>query len=180
MESKRRCQCCSPSICCGMPIEKGCFIFSIINAIICSLGSLASLGFLILILYLWCNPEALSDVVVDWTYIGVSVGSCIGSGIALFFAILLCYGLRKNKKRYIMTYLIYGMVSVTLGAIGTVVFIWLEWGQLYVVLYAMIPLGVCVIYSAMLLLVYQTYVVLSERTPVTGTGHTRLLNTEEF
>ncbi|XP_063364765.1 uncharacterized protein LOC134653358 [Cydia amplana] len=165
-------------MCCGMPIEKGCLIFSIVNTIICSLGAFASLGSLIFILFLWCNPTVLSEVVVDWTYIGISVAGCVGSAIALTFAIALCHGLRKNKKRYIMAYLIYGMVSVTLGAIGIVVFIWLMWGQLYIVLYAMIPLGVCVIYSAMLLLVYETYVVLSERAPVTG--HTRLLTTDDF
>ncbi|XP_063538331.1 uncharacterized protein LOC134747654 [Cydia strobilella] len=178
MQSKRPCHCCASTMCCGMPIEKGCFIFSIVNIIICSLGSLASLGSLILILFLWCNLMVLSDVVVDWTYIGISVAGCFGSAIALTFAVALCNGLRKNNKRYIMAYLIYGMVSVTLGAIGTVVFIWLVWGQLYIVLYAMIPLGVCVIYSVMLLLVYRTYVVLSERAPVTG--HSRLLNTDEF
>ncbi|XP_063385429.1 uncharacterized protein LOC134671493 [Cydia fagiglandana] len=164
-------------MCCGMPMEKGCFIFSVVNLVICSLGALASLGSLVFILVLWCNPSVLSEVVVDWTYIGISVACCVGSIIALTFAVALCHGLRKNKKRYIMAYLIYGMISVALSAIGTVVFMWLMWGQLYVVLYAMVPLGVCVIYSVTLLLVYQTYVVLSERAPVTA--HTRLLTTDD-
>ncbi|XP_061717679.1 uncharacterized protein LOC133525440 [Cydia pomonella] len=178
MESKRPRYCCSSTMCCRMPIEKGCFIFSIVNIVICTLGSLASLGSLIFILFLWCNPMVLSEVVVDWKYIGLSVACCVGSAIALTFAIALCHGLRQNKKRYIMAYLIYGMISVTLGAIGNVVFIWLAWGHLYIVLYAMIPLAVWVIYSVMLLLVYQTYAVLSERAPVTG--HTRLLNADDF
>lgn len=166
-------------MCCGIPVEKGCFVFSTINVVICGLGFASCLGFFLYLLHTWSevqfhNP---SDMVVYWVFTGIISACCIGAAIALIFAILLCVGLRKNNTCYVMAYLIYGIITVILSVMCTLAFIWTEWYRIHFVMYAMIPLGVCVLYSLMLLLVYQTYVVLSERAPITK--HGRLLNTDD-
>ncbi|XP_063364763.1 uncharacterized protein LOC134653356 [Cydia amplana] len=176
MESNR--SCCSPSACCGAPVEKGCFVFAIINAILCLIASLGSLAFLILSLYEWFSEaRGPNDMVLVYLFTGMAAGCCVGSAIALTFAIVLVVGIRRGNKGYVMAYMWYGIVVVVLSVLGCLGFIGLEWGETELMMYALIPLGICVLYSLMLILVYQTYVVFSKSNPAT---HARLLNTYDF
>ncbi|XP_061717647.1 uncharacterized protein LOC133525416 [Cydia pomonella] len=177
MESKQ--PSCSSSVCCGAPVEKGCFVFAIINAVICLAASLGSLAYLILALYTWFDGESRSssDMVLVYLFTGIAVGCCVGSAIALTFAIVLVVGIRRGNKGYVMAYLRYGVAVVVLSVLGCLGFIGLEWGETQLMMYTLIPLGVCVVYSLMLIPVYQTYVVFSKSAPAT---HARLINSYDI
>ncbi|XP_047997935.1 uncharacterized protein LOC125235421 [Leguminivora glycinivorella] len=176
MESKR--SCCSSSMCCGAPVEKGCLVFAIINAVLCVAASAGSLIFLIYILYTWFSESrGPSDMFLVYLFTGIAVGCCVASALALTFAVVLVMGLRSGNKGYVMAYLGYGVVVVVLSVLGCLGFIALEWGETQPMLYTLIPLGVSFLYSLLLLLVYQTYTVFSKSTPA---NHARLLNTYDL
>ncbi|XP_063385431.1 uncharacterized protein LOC134671494 [Cydia fagiglandana] len=177
MESEQ--SCCSSSVCCGAPVQKGCFVFAIINTILCLALSLGSLAFLIFALYAWFDGESRgpNDMVLVYLFTGMAVGCCVGSALALTFAVVLVVGIRRGNKGYVMAYLRYGIAVVVLSVLGCLGFIGLEWGETDLMKYALIPLAVCVLYSLMLIPVYQTYVVFSKSAPAT---HARLLNTYDF
>ncbi|XP_061717648.1 uncharacterized protein LOC133525417 [Cydia pomonella] len=177
MESKQPSS--ASSVSCGGPVVKGCFVFAIINAVICVAASLGSLAFLIFILYTWFDGESRgpNDMVLVYLFTGIAVGCCVGSALALTFAVVLVVGIRRGNKGYVMAYLRYGVAVVVLSVLGCLGFIGLEWGETQLMMYTLIPLGVCVIYSLMLIPVYQTYVVFSKSAPAT---HARLLNTYDI
>ncbi|XP_061718435.1 uncharacterized protein LOC133525995 [Cydia pomonella] len=175
MESNR--SCCSSSVCCGAPVEKGCFVFSIINAIICMAASIGCLVFLIFNISIYFDGESRgSDLVLVHMLVGIALGSCVASALPLTFAILLVVGIRRRNKSYVLAYLRFGITVLVLSVLACLVMIGVQWGEI-VMMYTLIPLGLCVIYSLILVLVYQTYRVFSERTPAT---HTKLLNTNDF
>ncbi|XP_063538333.1 uncharacterized protein LOC134747656 [Cydia strobilella] len=175
MESKRSC---SSTVCCGAPVEKGCFVFAIINTVLCLAASLGSLAFLIFILYEWfSDSRGSNDMVLVYLFTGMAAGCCVGSSLALTFAVVLVVGIRRGNKDYVMAYLRYGIAVVVLSVLGCLAFIGLEWGETDLMMYALISLGVCVMYSLMLIPVYQTYVVFSKSTPTT---HARLINSYDF
>ncbi|XP_063625140.1 uncharacterized protein LOC134796862 [Cydia splendana] len=166
--------CCSSSVCCGAPVEKGCFVFAIINAIICVAASIGCLAFLILSLGAFFDGESRSsnEMLLVYFFSGIALGCCVVSILALAFAILLVVGIRRRNKSYVKAYLIFGIIVEVLSVIGCLVIIGVEWGDV-VMMYTLIPLGVCVMYALILILVYQTYRVFLEPAPAT---HTKLLN----
>ncbi|XP_063385534.1 uncharacterized protein LOC134671605 [Cydia fagiglandana] len=136
--------CCSSSACCGVPVEKGCFVFAIINAIICVAASIGCLVFLINSFSIYFDGEARSsnEMLLVYFLSGIALGSCVVSTLPLTFAILLVVGIRRRNKSYVKAYLIFGIIVEVLSVIGCLVIIGVEWGEV-VVMITLIPLGIC-------------------------------------
>ncbi|KAI8432045.1 hypothetical protein MSG28_004564 [Choristoneura fumiferana] len=175
MEQTKR-SCCSRETCCGIRVETGGFIFAIINAIIITGGTVCSMYFFGMMLSIRLDPEKMREQETNSAFlfftIVISV-AFVGAAIAEVFAVLLCVGISKKKPRYVMAYLVFGILAEIASLIGILIFIWMEWGEWDLVSYGAITLGVCAAYAVLLLLVKQTYIVLTE---AKMRGHRKLIN----
>ncbi|XP_061709451.1 uncharacterized protein LOC133519461 [Cydia pomonella] len=145
-------------------MEKLCVVFAIINAVTCLLAFLNSVIFLIFLLVVWIwnmyhgyiptYGDSEGWTVLNFFIIGAVICSILAAS-ALYFAALLCLGIRNDNKRYIKMYLNYGVTVVTLSVLGLLLYIWLFWEQARID--AVVSSVMCLAYSGILFLINKTY-----------------------
>ncbi|XP_049875505.1 uncharacterized protein LOC126373386 [Pectinophora gossypiella] len=149
---------------CSWNLETGTFIFAVTNAIVSSLGFIASAAFTIYAIYIQIYDLNHPDDEHNYHYGAFTSGSMVmtttGIGISVAFAVILCIGICQRKAEYVKWYFVYGVavIAIALGTVLALVMFIIDFYGDEVMIYSCIALSISsLLFALILLMIRATY-----------------------